>query len=54
MFLRVRVLMQLTGHKDLYLGYCEGVFGRFNASNVRFLLQLKRLVITKRNSCSSS
>ncbi|KAI0682503.1 hypothetical protein BC835DRAFT_870883 [Cytidiella melzeri] len=57
MFLRddeIVVLMQLTAHEDLYLGYCEGVVGRFNASNVRFLSRLKRPVMTKRNSRSLS
>ncbi|KAI0690365.1 hypothetical protein BC835DRAFT_1256048, partial [Cytidiella melzeri] len=50
MFLRdnnIVVFMQLTAHEDLYLGYCEGVV-RVKASNVRFLLRLKRPVMTKR------
>ncbi|KAI0344356.1 TBC-domain-containing protein [Trametopsis cervina] len=57
MFLKddeIVVLMQLPSQDDLYLGYCEGVVGRFHGSSVRFLGRLKKPVMTKRSSRSLS
>ncbi|THH28126.1 hypothetical protein EUX98_g6054 [Antrodiella citrinella] len=53
MFLKddeITVLMQLPGQDDLYLGYCEGVVGRFHGSFVRFQGRLKKPVMAKRSS----
>ncbi|KAI0070100.1 hypothetical protein K474DRAFT_1556844, partial [Panus rudis PR-1116 ss-1] len=53
MFLKddeITVLMQLPSEDDLYLGYCEGVVGRFKASFVRFHGRLKKPVMAKRSS----
>ncbi|KAL4244189.1 hypothetical protein ABKN59_010756 [Abortiporus biennis] len=53
MFLKddeITVLMQLPGQDDLYLGYCEGVVGRFKGASVRFNGKLKKPVMTKRSS----
>ncbi|KAH9828949.1 uncharacterized protein C8Q71DRAFT_682217, partial [Rhodofomes roseus] len=45
----ITVLMQL-GEEDLFLGYCEGVIGRFRTSFVRFHGRLKKPVMAKRSS----
>ncbi|RPD53231.1 hypothetical protein L226DRAFT_473630 [Lentinus tigrinus ALCF2SS1-7] len=47
------VLMQIPGHVDLYLGYCEGVVGNFHGDAVRFHGRLKKPVLTKRQSTAS-
>ncbi|TFK78007.1 hypothetical protein K466DRAFT_446194, partial [Polyporus arcularius HHB13444] len=47
------VLMQIPGHVDLYLGYCEGVVGNFHGDAVRFHGRLKKPVLTKRGSAAS-
>ncbi|KLO06752.1 hypothetical protein SCHPADRAFT_837590, partial [Schizopora paradoxa] len=47
------VLMQVQGQTGLYLGYCEGVVGRFRGSDVRFHAKLKRPVLTKRSSVAT-
>ncbi|KAG1833596.1 hypothetical protein DFJ58DRAFT_719426 [Suillus subalutaceus] len=52
MFLKddeITVLMQLpeTGY---YLGFCEGVVGRFSGTDVNFHGKLKRPVMAKRGS----
>ncbi|THH15095.1 hypothetical protein EW146_g5336 [Bondarzewia mesenterica] len=57
MFLKgdeITVLMQLTDQKDAYLGYCEGVVGRFDGAYVHFHSKLKTPVMTKRSSNSRS
>ncbi|KAA1476351.1 hypothetical protein DENSPDRAFT_843281 [Dentipellis sp. KUC8613] len=56
MFLKddeITVLMQFTDQKDTYLGYCEGVVGRFEGAYVHFHSKLKTPVMTKRASSSS-
>ncbi|KAJ3794439.1 hypothetical protein GGU11DRAFT_645478, partial [Lentinula aff. detonsa] len=53
MFLKddeITVLMQIPESDGLYLGYCEGVVGKFQAHTVHFHSKLKRPVMTKRNS----
>ncbi|KAI5119214.1 hypothetical protein M0805_007725 [Coniferiporia weirii] len=56
MFLKddeITVLMQLQSGAEHYLGYCEGVVGRFQGAHVRFHGKLKRPVMTKRASTST-
>lgn len=56
MFLKddeITVLMQLADSKDVYLGYCEGVVGRFLGQNVHFHSKLKKPVLAKRSSSTS-
>ncbi|THU93216.1 hypothetical protein K435DRAFT_599263, partial [Dendrothele bispora CBS 962.96] len=56
MFMRddvITVLMQIPNMDGVYLGYCEGVVGRFQAQHVHFHSKLKRPVMTKRNSSTS-
>ncbi|KAL0581386.1 hypothetical protein V5O48_000650 [Marasmius crinis-equi] len=53
MFLKddeITVLMQIPDIDGVYLGYCEGVVGRFNRSDVHFHSKLKKPVMTKRSS----
>ncbi|ESK95565.1 hypothetical protein Moror_12639 [Moniliophthora roreri MCA 2997] len=53
MFLKddeIVVLMQIPNLEDVYLGYCEGVVGRFQGFAVRFHSKLKKPVMTKRSS----
>ncbi|KAF5376822.1 hypothetical protein D9757_008893 [Collybiopsis confluens] len=55
MFLKddeITVLMQIPEFDGIYLGYCEGVVGKFQAHTVRFHSKLKRPVMTKRNSAA--
>ncbi|VDC03245.1 unnamed protein product, partial [Peniophora sp. CBMAI 1063] len=57
MFLKgdeIVVLMKLEEGGDVYLGHCEGVIGRFSASNVRFHSKLKTPVRTRRSSLAKS
>ncbi|KIM76698.1 hypothetical protein PILCRDRAFT_27100, partial [Piloderma croceum F 1598] len=57
MFLKddeVTVLMQLPEHEGLYLGYCEGVVGRFQGVHVRFHSKLKKPIMAKRSSSMSN
>ncbi|PPR07716.1 hypothetical protein CVT24_003258 [Panaeolus cyanescens] len=57
MFLKddeITVLLQLPDKEGYYLGYCEGVVGRFCGSDVHFHSKLKKPVMTKRTSISSS
>ncbi|KAF8637265.1 hypothetical protein AX17_002945 [Amanita inopinata Kibby_2008] len=57
MFLKgdeITVLMQLNDQEEVYLGYCEGVVGRFSGSGVRFHAKLKKPVMTKRSSASTT
>ncbi|KAF8336685.1 hypothetical protein F5887DRAFT_830203, partial [Amanita rubescens] len=57
MFLKsdeIVVLMKLNEHEGKYLGYCEGVVGRFSGSHVRFHGKLKKPVMTKRSSTSTT
>ncbi|KAI0271261.1 hypothetical protein BC834DRAFT_818545 [Gloeopeniophorella convolvens] len=49
----ITVLMQLPEEDGVFLGYCEGVVGRFDAAYVRFHAKLKTPVITKRASSTS-
>ncbi|KAF8841409.1 hypothetical protein PAXINDRAFT_30535, partial [Paxillus involutus ATCC 200175] len=52
MFLKddeITVLMQLS-EPGFYLGYCEGVVGRFAGKDVRFHGKLKKPVMAKRGS----
>ncbi|KAF7304946.1 Rab-GAP TBC domain-containing protein [Mycena kentingensis (nom. inval.)] len=52
MFLKndeIIVLMQLADEDNMYLGYCEGIVGRFRGQDVRFLSKLKKPVMTKRS-----
>ncbi|KAJ7915493.1 hypothetical protein B0H13DRAFT_1578843, partial [Mycena leptocephala] len=54
MFLKndeIVVLMQLP-EENLFLGYCEGIVGRFHANDVHFHAKLKKPVMTKRSSVS--
>lgn len=46
----ITVLMQLTDQEGWYLGYCEGVVGRFQGKHVQIHGKLKRPVMTKRSS----
>ncbi|KAI9436506.1 hypothetical protein F5148DRAFT_966393, partial [Russula earlei] len=46
----ITVLMQLSDEDGMYLGYCEGVVGRFAAIYVQFTGKLKTPVIAKRSS----
>ncbi|KAF9470703.1 hypothetical protein BDN70DRAFT_659976 [Pholiota conissans] len=53
MFLKddeITVLLQLPDREGFYLGYCEGVVGRFSGQDVRFTSKLKKPVMTKRSS----
>ncbi|KIK69890.1 hypothetical protein GYMLUDRAFT_528906 [Collybiopsis luxurians FD-317 M1] len=57
MFLKddeITVLMQIPDSDGVYLGYCEGVVGRFQAHTVHFHSKLKRPIMTKRNSTAAS
>ncbi|KAJ7043134.1 hypothetical protein C8F04DRAFT_874828, partial [Mycena alexandri] len=47
------VLMQLP-EENLFLGYCEGIVGRFHANDVHFHSKLKKPVMTKRSSVSAA
>ncbi|EIW75699.1 hypothetical protein CONPUDRAFT_27280, partial [Coniophora puteana RWD-64-598 SS2] len=52
MFLKgdtITVLMQLP-EQGVFLGYCEGVVGRFQSAHVTFHGKLKKPVIAKRGS----
>lgn len=42
------------GENGWYLGYCEGVVGRFQGKHVHFHSKLKRPVMTKRSSTAST
>ncbi|KAF8259416.1 rab-GTPase-TBC domain-containing protein [Lactarius quietus] len=56
MFLKddeITVLMQLPDEDGIYLGYCEGVVGRFAATYVQINGKLKTPVISKRSSSLS-
>ncbi|KAF8587486.1 hypothetical protein K439DRAFT_1407419 [Ramaria rubella] len=56
MFLKddeVVVLLQLP-EEDQYLGYCEGVVGRFHGASVAFHSKLKKPVFTKRQSTTTT
>ncbi|KAJ7684601.1 hypothetical protein DFH06DRAFT_920293, partial [Mycena polygramma] len=56
MFLKndeIVVLMQLP-EENLFLGYCEGIVGRFHANDVHFHSKLKKPVMTKRSSVSGA
>ncbi|KAJ2923710.1 hypothetical protein H1R20_g13386, partial [Candolleomyces eurysporus] len=48
------VLMQVQDAEGVYLGYCEGVIGRFHAKHVSFLTKLKKPVMAKRSSVAST
>ncbi|KAL0063251.1 hypothetical protein AAF712_009853 [Marasmius tenuissimus] len=53
MFLKddeITVLMQIPDLDGVYLGYCEGVVGRFQGSDVHFHSKLKKPVMAKRSS----
>ncbi|KAF5361144.1 hypothetical protein D9758_009039 [Tetrapyrgos nigripes] len=50
----ITVLMQIPNLDGVYLGYCEGVVGRFQAQHVHFHSKLKKPVKAKRNSAASS
>ncbi|KAJ8689418.1 hypothetical protein PTI98_012321 [Pleurotus ostreatus] len=43
-----------SGENGWYLGYCEGVVGRFQGKHVHFHSKLKRPVMTKRSSTAST
>lgn len=45
--------MQLPNAEDVYLGYCEGVVGRFMGAHVRFHARLKKPIIARRSSSMS-
>ncbi|KAF8502600.1 hypothetical protein F5888DRAFT_1600786, partial [Russula emetica] len=49
----ITVLMQLSDEDGLFLGYCEGVVGRFAAAYVQFTGKLKTPIISKRSSSTS-
>ncbi|KAG8757016.1 hypothetical protein FRC14_002447 [Serendipita sp. 396] len=42
------VLMQVSSSDNLYLGFCEGVVGKFSGTDVRFHGKLKKPIITRR------
>ncbi|KAF9258593.1 hypothetical protein L218DRAFT_819661, partial [Marasmius fiardii PR-910] len=46
----ITVLMQIPDLDGVYLGYCEGVIGRFQGVDVHFHSKLKKPVMTKRSS----
>ncbi|KAM0754977.1 hypothetical protein T439DRAFT_322036 [Meredithblackwellia eburnea MCA 4105] len=50
----VTVLLSLDQQEGIYLGYCEGVVGKFNAKDVNFTSKLKRPVLLPRTSSSFS
>ncbi|KIM37247.1 hypothetical protein M413DRAFT_448563 [Hebeloma cylindrosporum] len=57
MFLKddeITVLLQIPDMDNFFLGYCEGVVGRFSGFDVKFLGRLKKPVMTKRASLSAS
>ncbi|OCH85595.1 hypothetical protein OBBRIDRAFT_815012 [Obba rivulosa] len=57
MFLKddeIIVLMQLPGVDDSYLGYCEGVVGKFKGGDVQFHGRLKKPVMARRSSTAPS
>ncbi|KAF9034632.1 hypothetical protein BJ165DRAFT_1356299, partial [Panaeolus papilionaceus] len=57
MFLKddeITVLLQIPDKENHYLGFCEGVVGRFCGSDVQFHSKLKKPVMTKRTSISTS
>ncbi|KAJ7577002.1 hypothetical protein C8J56DRAFT_766742, partial [Mycena floridula] len=57
MFLKddvITVLLQLPDDEGQYLGYCEGVVGRFQGNHVHFHSKLKKPVMTKRSSMTSA
>ncbi|TFK32573.1 rab-GTPase-TBC domain-containing protein [Crucibulum laeve] len=51
---KIIVLMQIPEQEGRYLGYCEGVVGSFQGEHVHFHSKLKRPVMTKRASVSTS
>ncbi|KAF7294733.1 Rab-GAP TBC domain-containing protein [Mycena indigotica] len=56
MFLKndeIVVLLQFTDEDNMFLGFCEGIVGRFRAADVYFHSKLKKPVMTKRSSVSS-
>ncbi|KAG8905424.1 hypothetical protein FRB99_008970 [Tulasnella sp. 403] len=46
----ITVLKPFEDQPGRYLGYCEGVIGRFSASDVRFHSKLKKLVTRRREA----
>ncbi|KAG2004147.1 hypothetical protein CC2G_002738 [Coprinopsis cinerea AmutBmut pab1-1] len=57
MFLKddeIVVLLQVADKEGVYLGYCEGVIGRFSGSHVRFHGKLKKPVMARRASSSTA
>ncbi|KAF8149384.1 hypothetical protein B0H34DRAFT_733556 [Crassisporium funariophilum] len=57
MFLKddeITVLLQLPDLDGFYLGYCEGVVGRFAGADVHFHSKLKKPVMAKRASVSAA
>ncbi|KAF6745150.1 hypothetical protein DFP72DRAFT_786696, partial [Ephemerocybe angulata] len=59
MFLKddeIVVLLQVTDgvSEGVYLGYCEGVIGKFNSKNVRFTTKLKKPIMARRTSTAST
>ncbi|KXN81862.1 hypothetical protein AN958_03598 [Leucoagaricus sp. SymC.cos] len=46
------VLMRIPDTEDVYLGFCEGVIGRFHGQDVRFHGKVKKSIVTKRSSVS--
>ncbi|KAG5641671.1 hypothetical protein DXG03_004452, partial [Asterophora parasitica] len=57
MFLKddeITVLMQLTEPQGIFLGYCEGVVGRFSGADVHFHSKLKKPVMAKRSSVTAA
>ncbi|KAF8879123.1 rab-GTPase-TBC domain-containing protein [Infundibulicybe gibba] len=56
MFLKddeIIVLLQSSEMDGVYLGYCEGVVGRFRGSHVHFHAKLKKPVMAKRGSVTT-
>ncbi|KAH8827630.1 hypothetical protein DL96DRAFT_1795512 [Flagelloscypha sp. PMI_526] len=53
MFLKGDEIVVLFQEAESYLGFCEGVVGRFEGSRVRFHAKLKRPVMTKRSSMAA-
>ncbi|KAH6893799.1 hypothetical protein BKA70DRAFT_1031296, partial [Coprinopsis sp. MPI-PUGE-AT-0042] len=49
----ITVLLQVPEKEGVYLGYCEGVIGRFSGTDVRFHSKLKKPVMAKRSSSTS-
>ncbi|TFK18877.1 hypothetical protein FA15DRAFT_760397 [Coprinopsis marcescibilis] len=56
MFLKddeIVVLLQMPELEGIFLGYCEGVIGKFTSEHVRFHSKLKKPIMAKRSSSTN-